>query len=59
MTPIWPQITLLVLMAAGIIRNIVLHGKPADPHNAVQSSIGFLLLMVLLGNGGFWKPLGW
>ena len=48
-----PQIIWLVLVALGLVTEIVYHGKPREPYNAYAYVIKIIIYFLLLYYGGF------
>jgi hypothetical protein len=53
----WPQITLIVLFAAGTGMAMVKHGEPQCPHNIWTTLIATAITVGLLIAGGFFNQV--
>lgn len=55
----WPQITMLCVFTTLALVSIIKHGEEdKSKYNAVHMIWNIVMFMLLLGAGGFWKPLG-
>ena len=58
---IWPQLLMLGMFGLHMIASYIQHGKPyTNPIvNATDNMYRAAILILIMGAGGFWKPLGW
>lgn len=51
----WPQITVIVLLAASFGICAAKNGEPRPPYNVVSATLSIALWLVLLHYGGFFN----
>ena len=52
---IWPQITMIALLAAGTGISLARHGKPKEgKESCIPTFISTIIIVYLLYAGGFW-----
>lgn len=51
----WPQIAIIVILAAQFGINLAWHGKSIDNFDAICGSIDLAIIIFILYEGGFWK----
>lgn len=53
----WPQVTMIVLIAAGVGIEMVKHGEPQGNHNFWTTAISSVITVSLLIAGGFFNQI--